>query len=176
MPNPGRGKETLSARVDAFVTGERAKHASRNGTGGNMMYRLYGMGAAMLFVLGVGGYSAMNRVSNYTPATASVFLIDRNCDIIETTKTRQRHADKFARLHRRLQVDRSVGRRQGQARQDHFGQGRGQGQLHRAAGRQLARTSELKFTSRDDEFYALKAGDEIRGPGQQRRPDKIIKA
>ena len=51
------------------------------------MFRLYAMVAVVLFVVGAAGVSTINRATNYTPAKASVFLIDRTCDIIETVTT-----------------------------------------------------------------------------------------
>jgi len=40
------------------------------------MFRLYAMVAVVLFVVGAAGVSTINRATNYTPAKASVFLID----------------------------------------------------------------------------------------------------
>src|SRR5258708_30982588 len=49
------------------------------------MVRLYGMVLGMLLVLGLAGYSAMDRSTNYKPAKATVTTIDRTCDYVETT-------------------------------------------------------------------------------------------
>ena len=51
-----------------------------------MIYRLYGMAAAMVLVLGVAAYSTANRAMNYKPAKASVSYIDRTCDFVETSE------------------------------------------------------------------------------------------
>ena len=45
-----------------------------------MSYSMYGMVAATVFVAGVGACSVIDRSSNYQPAKASVFLIDRSPD------------------------------------------------------------------------------------------------
>ena len=42
-----------------------------------MSYSMYGMVAATVFVAGIGACSVIDRGSNYQPAKASVFLIDR---------------------------------------------------------------------------------------------------
>ena len=139
------------------------------------MYRLYGMGAAMLFVLGVGGYSAMSRVSNYKPATASVFLIDRNCDIVETTKTGS-GMPTSSRVYNDdcNSIDAWDAAK---AKRDKTISGKAVVKVSYTAPQDgSSRTSELEFSSRDDEFYALKAGDEIRVLVSNADPDKIIKA
>jgi len=52
-----------------------------------MSYSLRGAVVAIVFVAGVTTYNVVGRAANYKPAKASVFLIDRKCDIVETTKT-----------------------------------------------------------------------------------------
>ena len=138
------------------------------------MYRLYGMVAAVLFVLGVGGYSAIGRVSNYKPAKASVFLIDRNCDIIETTKT----AGGMPTSSRVYNDDcNSIDAWDAaKAKRDKSISGKAVVKVSYTAPQDgSSRTSELVFSSRDDEFYALKAGDEIDVLVSNADPDKIIK-
>ena len=50
------------------------------------MYRLYGMVLGMLLILGVAGFSAMDRTTNYKPAKATVSTIDRTCNFVESTR------------------------------------------------------------------------------------------
>ena len=41
------------------------------------MYRLYGMLAAFVFILAMAGYNAIDRSTNYKPAKATVYEVDR---------------------------------------------------------------------------------------------------
>ena len=139
------------------------------------MYRLYGMAAAILFVLGVAGFSAISRATNYKPAKASVFLIDRKCDIIETTTA----AD--GRTSARGLTDDCKSAEEAwdkaKAKRDKTISGKAVVQVSYTAPQDgSSQTSELKFTSRDDEFYDLKAGDEIDILVSNTDPTKITKA
>jgi hypothetical protein len=124
------------------------------------MYRLYGMAAAILFVLGAAGFTAMNRVTDFKPAKASVYLIDRKCDIVETTKTPDGRA-KSSRIYNDecKSIDAWEAAR---SKRDKTISGKAVVKVSYTAPQDGSyQSSELEFTSRDDEFYDLKAGDEI---------------
>ena len=46
------------------------------------MYRLYGMVAAFVFIIGMAGYHAIDRSANYKAAKATVYEVDRKCDMV----------------------------------------------------------------------------------------------
>ena len=119
-------------------------------------------GRGALFAVGlvavVGINGAISRGMNYTAAKASVFLIDRQCKFDQheggTRKTVTQSCnttDEFKAIasapngKRKMDVDgKAVVKVSYTAPQDGSYQ-----------------TSELRFDGRDDEFYELKAGDEI---------------
>jgi hypothetical protein len=138
------------------------------------MYRLYGMAAAILFMLGMAGYSAIDRNSNYKPARASVFLIDRKCDIVETAtnaggaKTTRIYSDDCKSI---SAWDTA------RAKRDKGISGSSTVKVSYTAPQDGSyQTSELHFTARDAEFYDLKAGDEIDVLVRNDDLHKIIKA
>ena len=51
----------------------------------SFVYRIYGMGAAMVVLAVIGAYHSMERAANWQSATAEVSYIDRKCTIIRTT-------------------------------------------------------------------------------------------
>ena len=139
-----------------------------------MSYSMYGAAAAAVLVAGAGAYSAMDRAANYKPAKASVYLIDRNCDIIETTtsadgkKTSRRYNDDCKSIDAWDAA---------KAKRDKAISGNAVVKVSYTAPQNSSyRTSELKFTSRDDEFYSLKAGDEIEILVSNSDPSKIRKS
>jgi hypothetical protein len=124
-----------------------------------MSYSLRGAVFAMGFVAIVGAYSAVNRGMNYKEAKANVFLIDRKCkfDRVWTDGKREvvtdscTSTDEFADLakaspaQRKKKIDgKAIVKVSYTAPQDGSYQ-----------------TSQLEFTGRDEEFYKLKAGDQI---------------
>jgi len=122
------------------------------------MYRLYGMAAAILFILGMAGYNAIDRSTNYKPARASVFVIDRKCDIVETTTS---STSKSTRIYsddcKSIEAWDSA-----RAKRDKGISGQATVKVSYTAPQDGSyQTSELHFTARDSEFYDLKAGDEI---------------
>ena len=123
------------------------------------MYRLYGMAAAILFILGMAGWNAMDRSTNYKPAKASVFVIDRKCDIIETATAAT--GSKSTRIYsddcKSIEAWDSA-----RAKRDKGISGQATVKVSYTAPQDGSyQTSELHFTARDAEFYDLKAGDEI---------------
>lgn len=140
-----------------------------------MSYSMYGAAAAVVLVAGVGAYSAMDRAANYKPAKASVYLIDRKCDIIET-KTSSLDGKKTVRSYnddcKSIDAWDSA-----KAKRDKSISGKAVIKLSYTAPQDGSnQTSELKFTSRDDEFYDLKAGDEIEIFVSNSDPSKIRKS
>ena len=119
--------------------------------------RGYLLGVGMVVVVGV--VSSITRGMNYTPAKATVFLVDRECRFnreYEGGKTESvtqscNATDEFKTIakapdgKRKMDVDgKAVVKVTYNAPQDGSYQ-----------------TSQLRYDGRDDEFYKLKAGDEI---------------
>jgi hypothetical protein len=141
-----------------------------------MIYRFYGVVAAMLFVLGVTGFAAINRTTNWKPAKATVSTIDRSCDFIETT-TEGGH--KTARgLSDNCDSTGEWEKRRDAVREKHAKKVSGTAVVHLAYTAPQDgsyRTADLRFTGRDDEFYALQAGSEINILVSNSDPSKIQK-
>lgn len=126
-----------------------------------MSYSLYGAVAAIGFVAVIGGVSMADRGMNYTAAKASVFRIDRSCNFTRTvTETDGKQV--------------ASGIEQDCSATDEFRKIAGQDKRAiDVAGKAVAkvsytapqdgsyRTGELSFDGRDDQFYKLKAGDEL---------------
>ena len=137
-----------------------------------MVHSLRGMVFAIGFVAVVGGYSVVNRAANYKAAKASIFVIDRTCKFnreytdgkVEIVSESCNSTDEFKTISRpdgsrTMDVDgKAVVKVSYTAPQDGSYQ-----------------TSELHFDGRDDEFYKLKAGDEINVLVSNDDPAKIIK-
>ena len=135
-----------------------------------MIYELRGAVAVIL----AGSLAACGGSSNYTPAKASVFLIDRKCDIVETTTSAD--GRKSARGY---QDDcKSIEAwEDARAKRDKSISAKAVVKVSYTAPQDGSyRSSELKFDSRDDEFYDLKAGDEIDILVHNDNLDKITKA
>ena len=141
--------------------------------GFSMSYSLRGAVFAMGFVAIVGGYSVINRGMNFKAAKASVFMIDRQCkfDRVWTDGKREmitdscNATDEFADLaktspaKRKKKIDgKAIVKVSYTAPQDGSYQ-----------------TSQLEFTGRDEEFYKLKAGDQIDILVSNEDKTKIIK-
>ena len=141
-----------------------------------MIYRLYGMAAAMLLVMGLAAYSVANRAMNYKPAKASVSYIDRTCDFLETTekagvKTARALSDSAT-----LRANGTRSAKRSATSAERRSPAQRQCNLTSTAPQDGSyRTAELKFTGRDDEFYELQAGDEVRIMVNNSDPSKIVK-
>lgn len=139
------------------------------------MYRIYGASAAIVFVAGVGAYSAMDRAANWRPAKAEVSYIDRKCQIIRTTYDENyKPTDKQTTTDACNSIDEwdKVRRKRNKVVD-------GTAVVHlsyMAPQNGQAATAELKFDGRDDEFYQLKAGDEVDILVSNSDPTKIKKA
>jgi hypothetical protein len=144
-----------------------------------MMYRLYGMAAAMLITLGLAGFSAMDRTTNYKPAKATVSTIDRTCDYVESTRDPGTNKVESARgltdscnateeWEKQRDEVRKTGKRFSGDAVVHVN--------YTAPQDGSYRTADLHFTGRDDEFYDLQAGSEIKILVSNSDPSKIKKA
>jgi hypothetical protein len=137
------------------------------------MYRLYGMLAAVVFIIGMAGYHAIDRASNYKPATATVYEIDRKCDIVETTTSfdGKKSVRSYNGECKSIDAWQSAA-----AKRDHSISGRATIKVSYTAPQDgSSQTSELHFTSRDDEFYDLHAGDEVKVLVSNADPTKITR-
>ena len=136
-----------------------------------MSYSLHGAVVAIGFIAVVTGYTAVNRTMNYTPAKASVFLIDRQCNFDRQYEDGKREkvtqsctaTDEFKALaaapkgKRAKDVDgKAVVKISYTAPQDGSYQ-----------------TAELRYDGRDERFYTLKAGDQIDIMVSNEDPSKV---
>lgn len=138
-----------------------------------MIYSARGALFAMGFVAVVTAYTTINRGMNYKAAKASVFLIDRQCKFdrkyeggkSEMVTQSCNATDEFKSIakapggKRKMDIDgKAVVKVSYTAPQDGSYQ-----------------TSELRFDGRDEEFYELKAGDQIDVLVSNDDPAMIIK-
>lgn len=138
------------------------------------MSALRGTVFAMVMVAGIGAYSAIGRASNYAPAKASVFMIDRKCQFVQTTA--EPGGRKTARG---ITDDCKSSEEWGEVREKRTKDVSGTAVVHIqyvAPQDGRSHTSQIEFTGRDDEFYAIKAGDEIEVLVRNDNLDKVIKA
>lgn len=161
--------------IDAFVTATALNRVPNlRYSGAMMIYRFGGMAAAFVLIACLSAYGCANRSMNYTPAKASVFLIDRKCDIIETTTSPDGHKSSRTYTGECKSVDEWGDVR---AKHDKKIAGRAVVKVSYVAPKDgSSQTSELHFTARDNEFYDLKAGDEINILVRNDDPTKITKA
>jgi hypothetical protein len=133
------------------------------------------MVVAFVGIAAIGVFGAANRSSNYQTATASVFKIDRTCNFTETTTDPSGSVKSVRGLSDscdstgewdKIRNDRSK-RISGKATVYVQYVAPQDGQQH---------TAELKFTGRDDEFYEIKAGDQLKVLVRNDDPDKAILA
>jgi hypothetical protein len=140
-----------------------------------MIYSVRGAAFAMVVVAVVGGYSAVDRSANFKPATATITTIDRNCDIIETSYDAD-YKRKSSRTYRDTCNSIDDWEKVKEKRDKDIS---GKAVVHvsyNAPQNGQSQMGELTFTGRDDEFYKLKAGDEIKILVSNSDPTKIRKA
>jgi hypothetical protein len=122
-----------------------------------MSFSGYGALAAIGLVVVVGGFNMVDRGMNYSAAKATVYRIDRECgftrvyddgkseDIRQDCSATDEFKELSASSRRAKDVDgTAVVKVSYTAPQDGS-----------------SRTSELKFSGHDEEFYKLRAGDEV---------------
>jgi hypothetical protein len=140
------------------------------------MYRLYGMVAAFVFIIGAFAFTQMDKVANYRPAKGTISYIDRTCEFTETersgqSKTTREVTDKCDSTGEWQKVRDEVRNRKGKKVM-------GDATMHVSyisPQDGVSREGELKFTGRDDEFYQLQAGDMIDILVSNSDPSKIRK-
>jgi hypothetical protein len=139
-----------------------------------MIYSLRGAAFTMAAMALFGGYSAINRSVNWTGAKATISYIDRSCDFIETT------TDESGRKTARGTTDACSSTDEWEkvrAKRNKVVSGRATVHVTYAAPQDGSyQSGEFKLTGRDDEFYNLKAGDEVRILVSTSDPAKIRKA
>ena len=138
------------------------------------MYRLYGMVAAFVFIIGMAGYHAIDRSANYKAAKATVYEVDRKCDIVETTTSIE--GKKSTRMYNGecKSIDAWSA---AAAKRDHSISGKATIKVSYTAPQDgSSQTSEFDVTSRDDEFYDLHAGDQVDVLVSNSDRSKIIKS
>jgi len=140
------------------------------------MYRLYGMVAAFVFILGAFAFTQIDKVANYRPAKGTIAYIDRTCEFTETersgaSKSTHEVTDKCDSTGEWQKVRDEVRNRHGKKVM-------GDATMHVSyisPQDGVSREGELKFTGRDDEFYQLQAGDMIDILVSKSDPSKIKK-
>lgn len=141
---------------------------------GRVIYSLRGAVVTIVAIAGVGAYSAIDRGMNYQEAKASVVMIDRVCDITETTTESD-----GTTVARGLSDSCSLVEEWETVREKRSKVVSGTATVHVsyvAPQDGSQQTAELKFNGRDDEFYELRAGDEIDVLVFNNDPAKIRKA
>ena len=138
-----------------------------------MSYSLKGAVAAILLVLGIAGWSAIDRSSNYKPAKATVYEIERKCDIVETTTS---FDGKSTRMYngecKSIDAWNAAA-----AKRDHSISGKATIKVSYTAPQDGSQqTSEFQVTSRENEFYDLHAGDEVKVLVSNADRSKIIRS
>jgi hypothetical protein len=116
----------------------------------------------------------VDRSANYAPAKADVYLIDRTCDYTETTT-----GPEGAASARDLNSSCSDVEEWETVRTKRTKVVSGKAVVHvsyTAPQDGSSHTSELQFDGRDDEFYELKAGDQMDVLVNNSDPAKVIKA
>ena len=139
-----------------------------------MSYSLKGAIAAVLLVVGIAGWSAINRASNYKPAKATVYEIDRKCDIVETTTSfdGKKSVRNYNGECKSIDAWQSAA-----AKRDKTISGKATIKVSYTAPQDGSQqTSEFNVTSRDDEFYDLHAGDEVQVLVSNADRSKIIRS
>jgi hypothetical protein len=116
------------------------------------------MVVGMVVVAGVSAYAVIDRDVNYKQAKGSVVMIDRKCDFTETT-TEEGHTVARAITDSCNSTDEWQTVREKRSK---VVSGKAVVQVSYIAPQDGAQHfAQLRFDGRDDEFYQLKAGDEI---------------
>ena len=138
------------------------------------MYSLRGAVVAMIFFAAAGVYSAVDRNTNYAAAKGTVYLIDRKCNMTETTTDEDGRTTARAMTDDCNSVDEWETVREKRSK---LVSGKAVVQVSYTAPQNgSAQIGTLEFTGRDDEFYELNAGDPIDILVSKDDPSKIIKA
>jgi hypothetical protein len=139
-----------------------------------MIYSVRGMAVALAAVVMLAGFSAIQRAANFKPAKATVSYIDRECDIIETRyegdkeTSRQTYRDTCSSIDDWDEIRTKRTKRISGKAVVHV--------VYTAPQTGQETNGELRFDGRDDEFYALNAGDQVDILVSNSDPTKIRKA
>src|ERR671912_500982 len=126
-----------------------------------MSYSGYGALAAIGFVAVMGGVSMADRGMNYAAAKASVFRIDRTCNFTRTV-TEADGKEVATGIEQDCSATEEFREIAGQKKRTIDVAGKAVVKVSYTAPQDGSyRTSELRFDGRDDQFYKLKAGDEL---------------
>jgi bisphosphoglycerate-independent phosphoglycerate mutase (AlkP superfamily) len=141
----------------------------------NSLYSLYGAGAAMVFIAIGGAYNAMDRSANWKQAQAAVSYIDRNCKIVQTT-----YDGNYNRVGSETVTEAcNTAEDWDKVKTKRTKVADGKAVVHVtyvAPQNGQYQNGELTFDGRDDEFYELKAGDQVAILVSNSDPTKIRKA
>jgi hypothetical protein len=140
--------------------------------GAAMVHSLRGMVFAIGFVAVATGYTVVNRAANYKPTKASIFVIDRTCKF--NRQYGDGHVEIVSESCNSTEEFKSISKPDGSRKMDVDGKAVVK-VSYTAPQDGSYQTSELHFDGRDDEFYRLKAGDEIAILVSNDDPAKIIK-
>jgi hypothetical protein len=138
-------------------------------SGDDVFHSLRGIAVAILLAAGIGACGS----SNYTSAKASISTIDRSCNFIETTKeggrtTARGYTDSCNSTDEWASV---------REKRNKIVSGKATVHITYAAPKDGSyQTAELEFDGRDEEFYKLRAGDEIDILVNNDDPKKVYKA
>jgi hypothetical protein len=122
----------------------------------------YGALGAIVLVVAVGAAGAIDTASNYKPADATVFRIDRSCAFTRVYEGGPgRH--KSEQIEQDCSATDEFKKIAGQTKRSMDVDGDAVVKLSYSAPKDgSSQVGEIKFNGHDDEFYALKAGDRVR--------------
>jgi hypothetical protein len=124
-----------------------------------MFGSLRGMVFGMVVLAGVSAYAVVDRGVNYKEAKGSVVMIDRKCNFTETTTEEDGHTVARGITDSCNSTDEWATVKE---KRNKVVSGHAVVQVSYVAPQDGAQHfAELHFDGRDDEFYELKAGDEI---------------
>ena len=141
-----------------------------------MIYSLRGMVFTMVAMAGFGAYTVANRSVNYASAKATIYMIDRSCNFTEETRDRDTgrvtevrgfsdscsSTDEFAKI-RTTRAKKISGKATVMVNYTSPADGSSQ-------------SGSFQITGADDDFYTLKAGDQVDILVSKKDPAKIIKS
>ena len=128
--------------------------------------------AISILILLAAGLTACGS-GNYTSAKASISTIDRSCDFIETTK----EAGKTSARGYTDSCNSTDEWSNVREKRNKIVSGRATVHITYTAPKDGSfQTAEFRFDGRDDEFYKLRAGDEIEVLVSNTDPKKVYKA
>lgn len=142
---------------------------------GSFVYRVYGAVGALVALAFLGAYHSMDVAANWKPTKAEVSTIDRECKIVRTT-----YDENYKPTGSQTLTDScSSVDEWDKVREKRTKVVDGTAVVHlsyTAPQNGQPETSELTFNGTDDEFYQLKAGDQVDILVSNSDPTKVRKA